>query len=77
MITEKEVVEVANVYLEGHEFVVARSNGGWPTPCGWQISIVDEIVGSLHTLFVHESNDKRSLRSKMINFADYAFNPAE
>ena len=72
MITENEVREIADMYLDGHEFAVFRSNGGWPTPCGWQITIVDEIPGSLHTMFFHDSNDKRSLRSKMISFSEKA-----
>ena len=77
MIGEKEVREVAQDYLEGHEFSVYRSNGGWPTPCGYEVSIIDDIPGSTHTVFIHEDNDYRSLCGKMMVFAENALTEAE
>jgi len=72
MITKEKIVEIASDYLEGHEFMVSRSGGGWPTPCGWSVSIIDDIPGSVHTIFIHDDNDADHASSKMISFASAA-----
>jgi len=72
MITEKEVHEVASRFLEGHEFTVRRSNGGWPTPCGWEVRITDDVPGVVTRVFVRDQNDMLTLQSTMIRFAESA-----
>jgi hypothetical protein len=75
MITENEVCLAAGRFLGEHDFWVRRSNGGFSKPCGYEIKILDDIPGSVHTLFVHDDNDSRSLISKMIEFSENALNP--
>jgi hypothetical protein len=71
MITENEVVEMANRYLDGHEFVVRRSNGGFSSPCGYEVMILDDVPGKGNKFF-HDDNDPQSLKSKMIVFSEDA-----
>jgi hypothetical protein len=75
MITENDVRDAASRFLDGVDFWVRRSTGGFSKPCGYEVKIVDDIPGSVHTLFVHETNDSRSLISKMIEFSENALNP--
>ena len=75
MITENEVREVAGRFLDGVDFWVRRSNGGFSKPCGYEVKIVDDIPGNVHTIFVHDDNDNRSLISKIIEFSENALNP--
>lgn len=78
MITEKIVKDLVADYLEseGCEVVVRRSNCGWPTECGWQISIISDIPGDRHTLYLNDNNTEHSAWSKMTTFAVHALNPA-
>jgi hypothetical protein len=76
MITKETIVEIANDYLAGHDFVVSRSGGGWPTPCGWSVSIIDDIPGNIHTIFIHDDHDADSVSSKLNHFAIEALNPS-
>ncbi len=71
MITENEVVEMASRYLDGYEFVVHRSNGGFSSPCGYEVMILDDVPGNGNKFF-HDDNDAQSLRSKMISFSESA-----
>jgi len=75
MITENEVREVAGRFLDGVDFMVRRANGGFSKPCGYEVKILDDIPGSVHTLFVHDNDDSRSLISDMIEFSENALNP--
>lgn len=75
MITENEVCLAANRFLDGVDFWVRRSNGGFSKPCGYEVKIVDDIPGSVHTIFVHDASDSQSLISKMIEFSENALNP--
>lgn len=75
MITKEIVENLASIYLEGCEFIVSRSNGGWPTSCGWQLSIVSETQGNMHTIFIHDNNTESQARSKVIRLAEYGLNP--
>ena len=77
MITEKEVEQIASKWLDGYDFIVRRSTGGCVKPCGFEVKILDETPGDTHTLFIHESNDMRSLNSKMLQFSEDALNPTE
>jgi hypothetical protein len=72
MITENDIREMAEIYLDGHDFSMMRSSGGWGKLCGFQLSIVDDIPGSEHTVFIRDDNDERSLRSIMIRFSEVA-----
>jgi hypothetical protein len=56
--------------------VVSRSGGGWPTPCGWSVSIIDDIPGNIHTIFIHDDHDADSVSSKLNHFAIEALNPS-
>ena len=76
MIAKEKIVEIASDYLAGHEFTVSRSGGGWPTPCGWSISIIDDIPGNAHHVFIHDDHDADSASSKMNTFAIEALNPS-
>lgn len=77
MIAENEVREVAENYLRGYDFVVARATGGFSVPCGYKVSIIDDIPGSVHTIFLHDDNDHASMVSKMITFSENALNPLD
>lgn len=75
MITENEVCFAAARFLDEHDYMVVRACGGFSKPCGYEVKILDDIPGSVHTLFVHDDNDNRSLVSKMIEFSENALNP--
>lgn len=75
MITQQQVFDLAKDYLGEHDFTVSRDNGGWLIPCGYSVSIIDDIPGDTHTVFIHEDNDYNSLVSKMIRFSEQALNP--
>lgn len=76
MITKEVVESLASIYLEDCDFVVSRSNGGWPTACGWQLSILSETQGSMHTIFIHDTNTENQAKSKVIRLAENALNPS-
>lgn len=68
MITLQDVQNVATRFLGNADFHVRRANGGFASPCGYQLTVFTE-NGSNQTFF-HESNNEQSLVSKMIPFAE-------
>lgn len=77
MITENEVRELAAKYLDGVDFVVRRSNGGWSKPCGFSVKILDDVPGTRYDLFLHDDNTYQKARSSMIEFSEDVLTPAE
>lgn len=71
MITENQVREVAENCFAGYDLTIARANGGWPSPCGWQVTV--EVNGNYHATFFHEDNDYSSVVAKMVRFSEVAF----
>lgn len=78
MITEKNIRDLVADYLEseGCEVMIRRSGCGWPTECGWQISVINEVPGSEHDLYIRDDNSEHSAWSKITTFATNALNPA-
>lgn len=76
MITANDIRELTDNYLEGCEVTITRSGCGWSTPCGWKISIVSEIPGNEHTIYLRDDNTVDSAWSKITDFASLALNPA-
>lgn len=75
MITENDVCLAAARFLGDHDYMVRRASGGFSTLCGYEVKILDDIPGSVHSIFLHDDNDGRSLVSKMIEFSENALNP--
>ena len=76
MISYNQVVELCKMYLGGYDYVVSRSNCDTVDPCGWRVSIVDDIPGDEHTLYLLDSNSYNSAKGKMIVFSEKALFPA-
>jgi hypothetical protein len=76
MISEAEVRELVGQYLGGCEVTITRSSCGWSTPCGWQVSIISDIPGNQHTIYLRDDNTVDSAWSKITTLADNALNPA-
>ena len=76
MISEAEVRELVGQDLGGCEVTITRSSCGWSTPCGWQVSIISDIPGNQHTIYLRDDNTVDSAWSKITTLADNALNPA-
>lgn len=71
MITEKIVEDVMGRFFgQDVEFTIRRSHGGFSKPSGYTLTIYFENRGSEEQFF-HDNNTVRSLKSKMIDFAEY------
>ena len=76
MITENDVRDAATRFLRDVDFWVRPSTGGFSKVCGYEVKIVDDIPGSAHTMFFHETNTPKTLVSRMIEFSENALNPS-
>ena len=76
MITVEQIRELTDTYLKDCDVAITRSGCGWPTFCGWQVSIVSEIPGDQHTIYLRDDNTVDSAWSKITTLADNALNPA-
>ena len=75
MITADDIRELTDTYLEGCEVTITRSGCGWPTPCGWQVSIISDIPGDQHTIYIRDdSTGDYELWHKIFIFAANALN---
>lgn len=72
MITENEVRVAAGRFLGDVDFCVRRSNGGFSQMCGYEVKILDDIPGRVHSKFFHDLNTNDTLVSKMIEFSENA-----
>lgn len=76
MITANDIRELTDNYLEGCDVTITRSGCGWSTPCGWKVSIVSEIPGDQHTIYLRDDNTVDSAWAKITTLAANALNPA-
>lgn len=68
MITKEDVEKVAVRFLGEKDISVRRANGGFASPCGYQLTVYLE-NGSVQTFF-HDDNTEKTLIPKMGLFAE-------
>ncbi|NBR25078.1 MAG: hypothetical protein EBU08_15150 [Micrococcales bacterium] len=68
MITKEMIEKVAVRFLGEKEMIVSRANGGFASPCGYQLTVVLE--NDIVQTFFHDGNTEQTLVSKMIPFVE-------